>query len=756
MANGQIKISIGAVQDRSVDVVFGNIEKRANKLRENLLKALGGVSATRGGANTLAKDTEKAFVAAEKTAIKSAQKIQSEQEKAAKAAAKAHERAQKEIQKQLAATTRVVEREAAKQARTVEREAKSAAKAVEREAKREANRQVGIRERFAERTGYRATRLLFPPPSGIFGSATRIAGDVMRGAGVDLSISGGVSRAVSLQSGAIQVANQERIATGKSKGSAFYERLSRDAGDVKSVDPSKVMGMVNQFVGKTGAFDDAAKITQKLTSLGTASGSDLNELGDAAGYVYNQLKDLPDAGEKTIEVLRGIVGQTAIGAVNMPDYAKQLGRIAANASKFEGNRGDNISKLSAFAQLAIESGGASSPADAARSTGALADNFGKAARLKAFKKAGIDVFTDKSQTLIRDPIEIIKDSFRKTKGNIPQLADLFASTIGRKPITALGNAYTAAGGGEAGIRAIQAKYDTYRNAQLTPETERKNNEDYANSDAAKAQRFQNNLDKVVASAADKVFPALEKLAPKALAVADAFGKVVGYVADNPVKSVILALVAAIGRAGLESVLRAAIEKQIMGAQNYLPGRGIDADGKPLPVGGNVWATRTGRALGALGAGATGYALGGALGGAIGGEGGAQSGSLIGGGAAFGAYLGGPLGALAGGAVGAAADQAQDLGKVTEGWGGAWALATGGFDGLDEYQNKQAKRRRMVEDQAAGGAPANQQPLDSAALSRGVADGMAARTLQVKVVNAKDFATSENKGPNVSPAGRSPK
>ncbi len=708
MAAGEIKIRIGALQDRSVDVVFGNIEKRANQLRDNLIKSLGG-STTSKGAEKLGKDIDKALTGAAKSGEKAAKKIQTDQERAAKAVATAHAKAQKDIERALASATRVSEREAAKQSAITERESR---------------RQVRIREKFAERTGYRATRFLFPPPSGIIGGARRVAGDILRGAGVDLSISGGVGRTVALQGAAVQIANQERIATGKSKGANFYANAARETGAERSVDPNDVIGMVNQFVGKTGAFDEIGKMQGKLTSLGTASGSNLTELGDAAGYVYNQLKDLPDAGDKTIEVLRGIIGQTAIGAVNMPDYAKQLGRIAANASKFEGTRGDNISKLSAFAQLSIESGGASSPADAARSTGALADNFGKAARLKAFKKTGIKVFTDDSETLIRDPIEIIKDAFRKTKGNIPKMADLFASTIGRKPVTALGNSYIAAGGGEAGIAAVQAKYDSYRNAQLTPETEKKNNEDFANSPAAKAQRFQNNLDKVMASAADKVFPALEKLAPPALAVADALGKLVGYVAENPIRSVVLALVAAVGRAGLESALRAAIEKQIMGS-NLFPGRGLSPEGTPLPAGspGNVWGTRAGKALTALGMGTVGYSVGGAIGGAIGGESGAQTGSLIGGGALLGASLGGLPGAVIGATVGGVTDQAMSLGNVTEGIGGFGALLTGGFTGLDEYQNKKAKERRVAQDAAESGGANAPGAVSAADLSRGVADGM---------------------------------
>ena len=107
MAQGEIKVRIGAVQDRSVDVVFGNIEKRALKLRENLLKALGGSSGAKP--EKLGKDIEKSLTGAAKAGEKAAKKLQTDQERAAKAIARAHERAQKDIERALAAATRALE-----------------------------------------------------------------------------------------------------------------------------------------------------------------------------------------------------------------------------------------------------------------------------------------------------------------------------------------------------------------------------------------------------------------------------------------------------------------------------------------------------------------------------------------------------------------------------------------------------------------------------------------------------------------------
>lgn len=766
MADGQIKIRISALSDRSIDTVFGSIEKRAQKARDNINRAMGGSAGTNALTGPLAAAAKQNDLAA-----KQADKAWNAQLKSlntyARAQDKEFKRSAQERVKVEAAANRARLKDEQDTNRGIVREFKKQIREREQEFKTAAREEVRTRRNFAERTSQRATRFLFPPPIGILGAGKRVAGDILRGAGIDMSIAGGVSRAISLQSGGVQLANQERIATGKSKGGNFYANLARDTGAERSVDPSQVMGMMNSFTAKTGEFDGVTKIAGKLASLGTASGANLTEMGDAAGYVYNQLSALPDAGERTIEVMRGIIGQTAVGAVDMPDYAKQLGRIAANASKFEGEVGTNIRGLSALAQLSIESGGASSPADAARAVGSFANTFGKSARIAAFEKQHVKLFTDDKMDTLRAPIDVIKDSFRNTKGNIPKLADLFADTLGRKPVTALGNAYKAAGGGEAGIAAVQAKYDKYMNAQLTTDVEKKNNADYAASPAAKAQRFQNNLDKVVASAAEKVFPALEKLAPQALQLASALGKLTGYVAENPIKAVIFALVAAIGRAGLESALRSGIEKMIMSSSSsFLPGRGIDAAGKALPgaIGGSGWGSVAGKGMMALGAGLTGYAVGNGVGGLLGGQRGAEMGGAALGGAAFGGQLGGGVGAAAGFGVAMAVDQAQDLSKYTEGWGGVGALLTGGFDGLDDYQNKSAKKRRMVEDNAlaAGASPeeasakANGGRFDPAMLSQGVADGIAARTLKVQVVNAKDFATPAVVGPKVDPAGRGPR
>jgi len=589
MSDGTIRIIIGASMDRSVETVFGNIEKRAQKAAQTISKSFSGGSSGDGVGKGAARGFESAAAAAKKAerdiereiarqnkVVDSASREQVKfHERAARARVRAEEQASREIIQNFKRITSERKKELADQERAEKRASASS-----------------MPVRFGRHLGMYATNNLVPGSLNPMGTISRFGNDLLRGAGVDLSLSGTVARSVQMQSGSVQLANQERIATGTTRGAGQWNATSRMIGDKFSAEASNVQDMILAMTAKTGDFKNAAAIAEPLTGLGIASGANLRDMGNAAGYVYNQLSKLPDAGERTIEVMRGIVGQTAVGAVDMPDYAVQLGRIAANASKFAGPVSDNIRKMSALAQLAVESGGASSPADAARSVAAFANTFGKHARIEAFEKHGVELFTVSNeqkrknpalaQDTLRDPFEIIKDSFRKTKGDIPALSIMFADTLGRKPVQALANAYKAAGGGKKGIAAIEGQFGKYMNTILDEKVEKQNLKDYEDSTAAKAIKFQNNLDMVATSAAERVFPALEKLAPMALSAADSLGSFAGWAAENPMSGVSALIGASIANAGIQAAVRTSVEKAFSsGLTTISPGSVTIAGGAVL-------------------------------------------------------------------------------------------------------------------------------------------------------------------------------
>lgn len=463
-------------------------------------------------------------------------------------------------------------------------------------------------DRLATRTSHRATRFFFPPPEGAIGYAKRTALDVVRGAGVDLSLGGGVARAKEREEAGVGLAQQERIANGGvTRGAAFWSGKSLEVGTALGVDPAKVTELMRAFTGKTGDFDAAVSKAKELAAMTLASGANMGEMGSAAGFVYNQLKGMPDAAERTLDVMRGIVGQTAVGAVEMEEYAKQMGRIAANAKMFQGDVSQNILELSALTQLSIAEGGATSGADAARSIAAFANTTSKGQRIKAFNEHGVSLFNE-AGTQKRPILDIIKDSLIASKGNIPAMTKMWADTLGQKPIRGLTNAFNAAGGGEAGWQAALEKIKPFMAAQLDPSTQRRNVEDYQNSTSGRVQRFQNALDRVTERISGRLLSTLERAEPAMLQFVDALGNVVTWAAENPGKAILAAMTASIARAGLESVGRLILDRVMASFAGSVIGNGV---GGAVGAAGGISGIGGGSGAGAILSG------GGAVGGVIG-------------------------------------------------------------------------------------------------------------------------------------------
>lgn len=764
-ADGTLRIRIGAVADRSVEAVFGGLEKRALKARDNINKALGGngggpiersmESADRASKkaadnvdrtwnqelkrlDAIARQQDRLYERVERNKVKAA-------EQAARQRVKIEEKAARDIEK--------ATREAQRRAERSERERMSAAASLDRQRSRALYQQhreeEDTRRRFAERTAWRATKFLVPPPMGAVGHAQRLVGGMLRGAGVDFSLQSSVQRGVSLSSQAAQLANQERIATGSTKGAAFYENLARSTATATASDAGGAMALSSKFAARTGTYGGLDQIVPQLASLARASGADFEQVGSAAGMVFQQLRSGPDAFNKTIEVMRSVIGQSAEGAVDMPDYASQLGRVAAGAFKFEGDRGRNISALSALTQIAMERG-ATSAADAARSTGSFVSTLGKGARLKEFEAAGVRVYSDDTldksgkvvagnkRTTLRPLEEIIKDSFRATGGNIPQLGRMYMDVLGRKGIESLGSEYQAAGGGEAGIKAIEAVFDRYMKATLTPETEKQNLSDVRGSTEGKAKQFQERYDAVIAKMTTDVLPALENLADPTIKLANAFAAAVKFAADMPVTFGGLVVAAAVLRAGLESWARAALERRIMGLPNgtpFVPGGGA---GGPASGPGGLGGFFT------SGGGYTG-----------------KRGVWNSAGAGMAASIIAPM------AIEAAVSQNDSLKQENAGLGifdlmwGSITTGKGFSTQVDEKMNAEARARRAAEDAQAqvvkaggGDGQGKNAPQLSAEDMQNVL--AAANAKGIRITNLSELkGLIQMPGPTVSPAGRSP-
>ena len=704
-----IRIKVGASADRSIEAVFGSMEQRSKRAARVIAQNLN--AGTGRGGPYRSRAVESGYESQARAAESSARR----QTKALDESTKQQIRFFKQL-------GRVAETEMNKQARAVQRAAEQQSRAAQR-----------AQDRFATRTSYRATRFLFPPPSGILGSARRMGSDMLRGAGVDFNFGSAVGRGVDLQRRAIALSNQA-FAGAEGKGALVDPNAligeARTTATKYGMDPAEIVKAHEAYVALTGDMETSRKSMDEMAKLSAATGSNIVEMAEAQANVANALGPVENKSAKVAALMRLAAGQGARGAIEIKNLATGMAGLAAKAPMFAGDTGENIGKLAALAQIARAGGGAKSAREAITGVERFADTFATPARVKEFKKAGINVY-DKSGK-VRDPFELIKESLVATGGDPLKMSKLFQSVMGKRGVTGLTSKYTGAGGGKAGLEAVQAELDRFaKTATMSQKLVDENAQRAAASDAAKAQRFQNNLDTIASKMASDLMPALEKMAPAALKVTEAFAKIVELATKNPVEAIVLAIATAIGRAALEAKFRAAIERGITGGGASVPGA----------PGGAVVPTRAGTALAA-----------------VGGIGLAYMGSQ---GVAYGANklrdATGMKKSAAGFMHGYTGEGEFDMGQfITDSLNPLSMFKKSAAFGREAGARIMGKRPEDITMQSGlakgiADTSAGARAVDFSQMGRGVADAIAGRELRVRITNPDDMKQAA--GPKVDPSGR---
>lgn len=711
MSAPPVRIRIGAELDSSLarslataQQMIGRAEKQAQ--REKKATTTAGDQAARQQIRAHEQLT-KATESLDRQRARSLYAQFKEQENGAERAAKAQERSMARAQ--------------AAERREIEKTVRMAQKGFDQEARAQSR----STDRFARRTSHRATRFLMPEAP-IGSMVMRGVSAMTGGLGVDLGLESNIRKVADFETQMIGLRNQARVA-GKPMRETGGGEIKATA-DMMGFTRSSTAEAVGAFATKTGDVNLGLDSMSGLAKRAAAANTSLEDMMDAAADVANGLGDIPNKSQKMLETIDGFIVQGGRGAVEIKDMATKMPKFAASAGRFEGDASTNMLKLGALGQLARSSGGATSAAEAATSVARFADTFGTNARAKQFKAHGIEIFGANNQ--IRDPMQLIRESLIATKGNQLEMGKLFASSLGVRSTRGLSTAFNKAGGGDAGMKAVNDMFDGFmKDLVLSDETLKTNLAERDASMQVRAQKFNNKLEDITSAMASKTLPALEKLEGPLLRAADALSGLVQSAVDHPWAAVAIAIsgaiTAAIARAAIESAFRAGLEKVLAGT--------------PLPFGGAgagvVAGGRMGAGLRLLGNGLIGGALGGAAGGLIGGQfGDAGMGATIGAGAGAGGMMFGWTGAAAGAATGAAIDQNQKLKQENAGMGigdllwGSLTTGKGFFEQVDAENNRKAKEEAAIRATLSGapGGAAGQsgvQPLmqqmqtDNAALTR---------------------------------------
>lgn len=511
------------------------------------------------------------FDARVRAAERAAQAEASARERAAAAEAKSAERAALAKERATERAQRAEEKAAERSRRNFERLREEENRQITREAA--AVERAELRKANAEDRGRREkARTFMGDAAGNMRAAARMATDVGKdvvgGLGVRFDVGSAIRNRAQLNEQILDIINQAKLA-GQDVGPNAHARLLGRVDTVAAtggMDPSRVARVMAEMQAKSSDLAGSERVLKDLGKLASATGADMGDLGKAAGMVNAQLSNMeefkgPENAEKRakalMDIMRHITKQTADGSVEMSDMARYIGRLASSAQNFEGPFEKSMGTLGALSQLAMR-GGASTATEATGSASNLVRDLMKKHTLDKWDAAGINLFADKDKTKIRGMDDIIVDYLRKFGGNRAEFAKMFPNAASARAVLGAVQVFKDAGGGEEGIKAVKSEFAKFSStiSQKDVTSLAKARED---SPLARAQRFQNQLEKIADSLTATVLPALEQLAPHALAVAKALASIVGFAAQNPGTAITAAIVGSLAKAGLGMAVKSGIE-----------------------------------------------------------------------------------------------------------------------------------------------------------------------------------------------------
>lgn len=495
-------------------------------------------------------------------------KAQRDEERAADAKARAHERAE-----------RYVERIRDRHFREEQRRQESAERNLVRERRQRVGQIAGDTIANAAAAGRKALG---------------VAGQITGGLGIDFSLQSGVAKGVELEKLAVAIVNAGNRGTGtaaqRDRDVSDLQKTSREIGNKFAFDPRQVLQGLAQYQALTGDLDTAKAGLNDLAALAKAFNVDLDKMVAAAGQVGSAIgevgegKEFATAADKAKavnDVLRTMTAQGQEGAIEIANLATQMAKLKAAGGMFEGSTAENIKKMGALAQLSLQLGGSASPTQAATSVMGFVSTLKTPARRREFAAAGVDIDSATQKGAFADPFEIIKRSLAATKGDPEAMKKLFANVVGERAVTALTTAYNKAGGGEKGLKAVQDQFARF-GGTVSDKTLQENLNRALGTKESKAQLQQNAIDARWAQLSDRVLPSLERLAPAADKLIDAFATGVEWVSNHLGASVAIAISASIAKAAIGPMIAKALTESI--ATKGLGGA-ISAGAGRIPTGG---------------------------------------------------------------------------------------------------------------------------------------------------------------------------
>ncbi len=400
---------------------------------------------------------------------------------------------------------------------------------------------------------------------------------------------GGTALAASAVNSAVSLDERTRRLSilGRSKGEnglnpETLRRQFSQTGIAHGFSAEEVAAGVSEFTTKTGDIKTPLANQRVFATVAQASDAKLNEVFSTAADMTQKLdiKSVEDM-QKAFAVLSM---QGKKGSFELKAMAKEFPEVLAEASNM-GVRGvEGVRDVGALMQVARQATGSDSEATTAATNfmRKLTQESGKlqAGTARGLNGKKIQVFQDNDPRRgMRNFMDIATEYIRGTEGNLQGFQEVFdirGSRAGNMLLSkfreARENVITKGGsnkeGTEAGIVAMKAFWDSFRNVSADWSEVERDSADAMKSTSVKLTQLKEQFMEAVGSALlpelTKLIPVLSEMIPKFMALVEIIKKAVSYLAENPFKAVIAAMAISIafevGKAKIGSIFAQGLER----------------------------------------------------------------------------------------------------------------------------------------------------------------------------------------------------
>lgn len=347
------------------------------------------------------------------------------------------------------------------------------------------------------------------------------------------------------------------------------DELAREALNVRGFSGSETLSSMQGFVEKTGNLTAARAMIQDMGRLALATSTDFGEMGAAAGQAFNVIRDtITDPRQQMValnDVMRNLAAGGNMGAVEIKDMVTELGGLGAATRKFQGGPVELIKQAAAMAQASIARGGAGTAPETTTAVSRFAADIVQ--NQKQFKAAGVNIFSDKSNTKLLGMESIAANVLEKTGGDLTKINSMFG-VYGERALAGFSPLFIDAekkkkGSGRA---AVEAEFKKFTGATLTDSqiganvSSRLSDPDLQVKEAVK--EFNTQVGTQLLPVLTQLIPKFTAMIPTIASVTGSLAKLAGFVAENPVKGIGAIIGAKIAADVGGGMIRESIEKSL--------------------------------------------------------------------------------------------------------------------------------------------------------------------------------------------------